>query len=139
MIPQTRPWRFARHALLGLLAAGVVAIVFGAVVMLAWNLTLPALFGWPALSFWQAVAILVLVRVLTGRFTHGPKHWHYRHDRSRQGPLSSHRHFHGGPNRRDRGGRPGMNGDAELYDTWWAEEGEAAFRAYAQRQPHCEA
>lgn len=31
-----------------------------------WNWLLPALFGWPALTFWQALGLLALCRILFG-------------------------------------------------------------------------
>lgn len=51
---------FAIVGLLLFVAAG------GAAVMLLWNWLLPALFGWPVLSFWQALGILALCRILFG-------------------------------------------------------------------------
>lgn len=66
-----RPVRFACRAAMGLAVVTAVAVVFGWVVMVAWNAVLPELFHLPAITYWQAVALLVLGRVLTGRFTHG--------------------------------------------------------------------
>lgn len=40
----------------------------GFVVQQLWNWLLPALFGWPALTFWQALGLLALSRILFGRF-----------------------------------------------------------------------
>lgn len=40
----------------------------GAIVMMLWNWLLPPLFGWRQLTFWQALGILVLSRVLFGGF-----------------------------------------------------------------------
>jgi hypothetical protein len=40
--------------------------VGGGIVMLLWNWLLPALFGWRLITFWQALGILVLSRVLFG-------------------------------------------------------------------------
>ena len=48
------------------IAAGV--FIFGSVVMLLWNGILPALFGFPAITFWQALGILVLSKILFGGF-----------------------------------------------------------------------
>jgi hypothetical protein len=33
-----------------------------------WNLLMPAIFGLPAIGFWQALGLLVLSRVLFGRY-----------------------------------------------------------------------
>ena len=40
----------------------------GAIVLLLWNWLLPPLFGWPAITFWQALGILALSRILFGGF-----------------------------------------------------------------------
>jgi hypothetical protein len=39
----------------------------GEVVMHLWNWLLPPLFGWHTLTFWQALGLLVLSRILFGR------------------------------------------------------------------------
>jgi len=36
------------------------------VVMLLWNWLLPALFGWRQITFWQALGLLALCRILFG-------------------------------------------------------------------------
>ena len=50
------------------LFAIVLLAVLGAVVMSLWNWLLPALFGWPAISFAQAIGVLVLSKLLFGGF-----------------------------------------------------------------------
>lgn len=48
--------------------AGIVVFSFlgGQVVRLLWNWLLPPLFGWPEVTFWQALGLLVLCRILFG-------------------------------------------------------------------------
>jgi len=59
-------WVFlAPVAILGIL---VFSAIGGAVVQLLWNWLLPPLFGWPALTFWQALGLLALCRILLGGF-----------------------------------------------------------------------
>src|SRR5262245_22200931 len=43
----------------------------GAVVQALWNWLLPTLFGWRTVTFWQAVGLLVLCRMLFGGFGTG--------------------------------------------------------------------
>ena len=50
----------------------------GEVVMHLWNWLLPGLFGWHQITFWQALGLLVLSRILVGGFG-GNRH----HDRSK--------------------------------------------------------
>jgi hypothetical protein len=48
--------------------AGVALFVFigGEIVKLLWNGLLPDLFGWRPVTFWQALGLLVLCRILFG-------------------------------------------------------------------------
>jgi Ca2+/H+ antiporter, TMEM165/GDT1 family len=55
--------------------------VFGFVVMRLWNWLMPPLFGWHLISFWQALGVLVLSKILFGGFRGhaGPnKYWRRR-------------------------------------------------------------
>ena len=47
---------------------------FGFLVMLLWNAILPAVFGISTITFWQALGILVLSKILFGGMMHGPRH-----------------------------------------------------------------
>ena len=65
---------------LALLAMIGFTFLFGWIVMQLWNWLLPPLFGWPALSYWQALALLVLCRILFGRVApRGFNRQHWRH------------------------------------------------------------
>ena len=61
---------------------GVVAVtVFGFVVMGLWNWLAPAVFGLHSITFWQALGLLILSRILFGGFRGGPGHggdWRHR-------------------------------------------------------------
>jgi len=52
------------------LLAGFVALIFigGSVVQLLWNWLLPPLFDWRPITFWQALGLLALSRILFGGF-----------------------------------------------------------------------
>lgn len=54
---------FAPLAMLGI---AVFAFIGGEVVRLLWNWLLPSLFGWPQVTFWQALGLLALCRILFG-------------------------------------------------------------------------
>lgn len=61
-----RKMRFvgAPFVLFGILWVGIMGLVlFG-----LWNVLMPAILGLPAISFWQALGLLLLSRVLFGRF-----------------------------------------------------------------------
>jgi|SRR6516162_1174646 hypothetical protein len=62
------------------LFAALFITVAGFVVMRLWNWLTPALFGWHAITFWQAVGILVLSKLLFGGFRgHGGPRSHWKH------------------------------------------------------------
>jgi hypothetical protein len=52
--------------------------IFGEIVMHLWNWLLPMLFGWKTITFWQALGLLVLARILVGGLgpgnSNGPRH-----------------------------------------------------------------
>ncbi|MDR3437606.1 hypothetical protein [Telmatospirillum sp.] len=103
----------AGHVVLGLAAVVLFAAVFGWVVMTAWNAAIPDLLHLPVLGYEQAVAVLILIRILTGRFTHGAgrcgigrRRWH--RDTAADG--------------------------AAFYTAWWDAEGADAFKDYVARQ-----
>jgi len=59
-----KKWIFmAPVAILGIL---LVAFVGGELVKQLWNWLLPTLFGWPQVTFWQALGLLALSRILFG-------------------------------------------------------------------------
>ena len=53
-----------RIVFFGILAVGV----FGLLTSFLWNELMPAIFGLPAISFWQALGLLILGRLLLGGF-----------------------------------------------------------------------
>ncbi len=61
--------RRARKMLM-LMPIGLLAIsIFGFGVMSLWNWLVPALFGGKLITFWQALGMLVLSRILVGGFS----------------------------------------------------------------------
>jgi hypothetical protein len=54
---------------LAILGIALFIFIGGEIVMRLWNWLLPMLFGWRQLTFWQAIGILALCRILFG--SHG--------------------------------------------------------------------
>ena len=50
------------------LLAALACAVFGLVVRELWNALMPSIFGWHAITFWQAIGLLVLSKILFGGF-----------------------------------------------------------------------
>jgi hypothetical protein len=64
-IPRVALFILAPFAIAGFIAIG------GTLVAWLWNTLLPPLFGLPAVSFWQALGLLLLARILFGGFSGG--------------------------------------------------------------------
>jgi hypothetical protein len=74
-----------RHRVLRVLKVLVIVLVavtaFSFGVMWLWNQLMPAIFGLHAITFWQALGILVLSKILFGGFRGRPGfggHWRHR-------------------------------------------------------------
>ena len=80
-----RGWGFwVMMAFLVPVGIAAFAFLFGSVVMLLWNALLPGIVGVTTITFWQALGILVLSKILFGGFSgghsyHRPRHYS-RHD-----------------------------------------------------------
>lgn len=102
--------------IVGIVVASAFALLFGYFVKIMWNWLMPAIFpALPVITFWQAVVLILLARVLFGGIprpgTHQPP-WQRRdvppHDMC--APK-----------------------DVHHYRTFWEEEGKEAFDAYLTR------
>jgi uncharacterized membrane protein len=90
----------------------------GEIVMHLWNWLLPPLFGWKLIGFWQALALLILCRVLFGGWggggKHGRRHRHFDERWERMTPeerekmRQSWRGPHGGLGEQPAGSEPGV-------------------------------
>ena len=60
------------------ISLGILAIIgLGYLVMFLWNQLIPELFNGPVISFWQAVGLFVLARILLHTFGHGRNHGYF--------------------------------------------------------------
>jgi hypothetical protein len=59
-------WKWIFLAPLAILGMLVFIVVGGEIVLLLWNWLLPPLFGWRVITFWQALGLLALCRILFG-------------------------------------------------------------------------
>ena len=61
-----RKWKWIALAPFAVLGILLFVAIGGEVVKQLWNWLLPTLFGWPRITFWQAVGLLALCRILFG-------------------------------------------------------------------------
>lgn len=110
----------------GIAAAAGFGFLFGYFVMLLWNWLMPGLFGLGLITFWQAVGLVVLGRILFGGFPRPP---HRNNDKSwgkhKCGPHNHHEDWK----------------KWRYYGQYWKEKGEASFKEYVEskEQPEAEA
>lgn len=73
--------RIARGIRIALMVI-VALVLFGFVVMGLWNWLMPPIFGLRVITFWQALGLVILSKILFGGFHHGRrggrKHWRRR-------------------------------------------------------------
>lgn len=114
-------FRIVGIAVGGVFLAGVLGLALGYFVQLLWNHTVVQLFSWPALSYWQAVGLFMLAKLLLSGVHH-----------SGQSPHA--------PAWKWRAGRDGSRGRGD-WETWagreyreyWEKEGKAAYAAYLEK------
>lgn len=64
--------RFWMRKVAGFILLAIVGVmVFSGIVMLLWNALLPELFHFPVITFWQALGLLILTKLLFGGFRGG--------------------------------------------------------------------
>jgi uncharacterized membrane protein len=77
-----RKWLFmGPAAVVGILVFGALG---GTIVRQLWNWLLPSFFGWPQVTFWQALGMLALCRILFGGLGHRGPCRAYRTDEERE-------------------------------------------------------
>lgn len=65
--------RFRARKVFGILLMVIIGILaFGTIVMLLWNALMPAIFNLHVITFWQALGLLVLAKILFSGFRGGP-------------------------------------------------------------------
>jgi len=97
-----------------------IAFLVGYIIMRLWNWLMPELFGLPMVSYWQAVGILLLAKIIFG-FGGG------------DGPSSSKKSKKKSSYKKCGTIRKDFS-EWKHYDEFWNEEGEKAFQDYLQRK-----
>ncbi len=91
-----------------------LAILFGFIIMWLWNWLMPEIFGLPMLSYWQAVGVFVLFKILLGSM----------------GDCSSSSKSNDSKCKDD---SKGKFSKWKHYDKFWEEEGDIAYKKYLER------
>ena len=108
----------------GAIAIAGLALLFGYVVMLLWNWLMPAIFGLGVISFWQAVGIVILAKLLFGGFGGSGS----KSGRRKKNLEKRRKH-----RLRERCSETGIK-EWRMYDQYWEQEGKAAYQAFIERK-----
>ena len=107
----------AFKVLMGFIAIVAFALLIGYGVMLLWNWLVPDIFGAAPITYWQAVGILVLVKVLFGGFGgHKSKrgargHWKRKMHQNCRNDFQTWKY----------------------YEKFWEDEGKDSYKKYVER------
>lgn len=64
--------RFRARKIAGIIALAIIGVIaFGSIVMLLWNALMPEIFHLPAITFWQALGLFLLTKILFSSFRGG--------------------------------------------------------------------
>ena len=113
-----------------------LGFLFGWVIQWLWNHTLAAMFGWPMISYWQAVGVFLLAKIFFG-FGHSGGHPKHKEKKSDAKDDAADKE----KVRRWWRHRMGMTDESApskdaLFRQYWQEQGKAAYEAYvAARKP----
>jgi len=105
--------------ILGVLGIGALAILFGFVIMWLWNWLMPEIFGLTTLTYWQAVGLFILSKILLGTSCGGGGKGHKSKKHGKDKCCGSN----------DKKGYSKW----EHYDNYWKEEGDKSYNAYVSK------
>lgn len=117
-IRKRSPLEIAGMILFGIVAITGLAILFGYVIMWLWNWLMPEIFGLTTLTYWQAVGLFILLKLLLGGC-----------GRDGGGKKSSKKSDH-----KCKGGSKSDFSKWKHYDDFWKEEGDEHYKQYVERQ-----
>lgn len=117
---RTPKWvKVLSYTFLGMAGAVFMGVVFGFGLKLLWNWLMPDLFNLKEITYWQAIGIFILLRVLIGSFGLN------NHDSK---PSKNKRCMEDGLDKK------GNWSNWRFYDEWWDHEGERAFTDYVDKR-----
>lgn len=111
------PGEIAGMILFGIIAITGLAILFGFIIMWLWNWLMPMIFGLTTLTFWEAVGIFILFKILLGGcggFGDSGKKSSKSHKKDKKCETEFSKW--------------------KYYDDFWKEEGNQAYEAYIKRK-----
>jgi len=110
------PGEIAGWIIFGVIGIAGLAILFGYIIMWLWNWLMPDIFGLTTITYWQAVGIFILFKILLGGCgggSGGKGHRSSNHSKSSCNKESKKDFF-----------------KWKHYDKFWKDEGDQAYKEY---------
>lgn len=135
--------RIVFWVIMGVVIAVVFAFVFGIAVKFLWAATLSSIFGIKEITYWQAVGIVILARLIFGGFGYRSKNSNNnfgRHDKKfrqkNQSWKKIHDHFHGFSDDEETTSEDLIlpENEQKHYKDFWKREGKKAFENYLSKR-----
>ena len=116
------PMEIVGWVLLAIIGIAALIILFGFVIMWLWNWLMPDLFGLTTITYWQAIGICLLSKILFGGFggSGGNSKSHHKKRRFEDDDCKD-------------DGKSEMS-KWKFYDKFWEEEGNEAFERYIEEK-----
>jgi hypothetical protein len=111
------PGEIAGLIIFGIIAIVGLAVLFGFVIMWLWNWLMPELFGLTTLTYWQAVGLFILFKILLGGCGGSGKSKSSSKDSKSSCKKEGKSDF----------------SKWKHYDNFWKEEGDKAYKEYKER------
>jgi len=111
------PGEIAGLIIFGIIAIVGLAILFGFVIMWLWNWLMPELFGLTTLTYWQAVGVFILFKILLGGCGGSGKSKSSSKDSKSSCKKEGKSDF----------------SKWKHYDNFWKDEGDKAYKEYKER------
>lgn len=117
------PALIAGLIVLGIIAGTGLAILFGFIIMWLWNGLMPDIFGLPSVTYWQAVGLFILAKLIFGGFGGNSS----KNGKSKHNKCSYEDNRCGNDNKKKRD-----FSKWEHYDKFWEEKGDQAYQEYVE-------
>ena len=106
--------KYTLYAVLGIAGAFLMGLLFGNLIMWLWNWLMPTIFGLSEITYWQAIGIFVLAKLIFGFGT--SDHSESKSKKIKTPQCDDHSQAHW-----------------TEYESWWETEGKKSFEKYKDK------
>ncbi|HOP11383.1 MAG TPA: hypothetical protein PK629_07820 [Oscillospiraceae bacterium] len=104
-----KPLQITVYVILGVLGVAAMGVLFGFIIMWLWNWLMPAIFNLGEITYWQAIGIFILAKLIFGFGSSSSESKSHKEKKNHSDDRGSH---------------------WSEYDAWWETEGKKSFEKY---------